>query len=693
MKFLFIFFFFSYFAYSQILFTKFYALKKFHRARNKIEFAFIGGDSLNPKYFFQTKNKIYAFSKNSDKPELVKGSFFLPSVNFVEKITYPNISSAQNKTEYFVYYSNKKKELGIFSIDNNNYLSLIKSTNFHCSPENIKIEYFSPNAAPLIIVSGNLIDGIHIFSFQKNKLLKKSLFEGNIFSTVAFSKIDKDSLVDIISYNPLEQKLELYFNNGINDFIKYKDILIDIDIDNLFIDDLNANQKLIVAVYKNKIKYFSFVYDYDVKLEKEIILPSKNIYISHFFDFNGDGIKDFIGQDIKNKSLKIFLNIGNSKLIEHPIIENDFAYSNFNFHINDKYFTAFDDRNIFYFAAEKKIELGANFFLSSNISNLASLSSNDSSFVLYFDNHNFTSHKFAKLDSSFSLLSLSIDNETIPFTEFRTTQTHNANELEIKICFFNKQDNLIKILKYDYSSSKLSNVGYFYIKRNILDINLQNENDKFKINLLTVSNDTLFYEEFILNNKTLKNINSIPITKAIITEALFSSHNSKTIYYIAREKIYYVFYQVEVTSLLLSKFRLNIFLALPDNCLIYEIFEHQFVKSTHPFLIVIYKLDNEDHYAYSNGKIQKSYLKLPFKIENMHLIKRNNSPLIKNFLVYDKDIKYFFMLKFAKDNGLTFMKTQKYLQCDNLTFARINKNYLICFTKHNFITLFKIEEL
>lgn len=581
--------------------------------------------------------------------------------------------------------------MGIFTIDDKNYCSFKTSARIYCDPKHIKTISLQENHDENIVVFGPMVDGVKVYSFENGRLTLKSSLEDKIFSAIGFSKIDKDSSLDLLAYNIINKKLELFFNNGINEFVKYKDYFVESEVLDIKIWDSENGSQLFYIFFPNKISIYTFDVDYDlVEINSFQLDNFRNKRIYSFAKYDENKTIQAIIKDEEIKEASFFYIFNDKQTLSLPFIkEKELALYSFDGDIQK--LAIYDKKQILFFSIKRNISFNDLFFIAGGAKNSYDAFESDSAFIFMFSDSTKMNFYFVTLNKKLNEYKLIIDKMNMSYDRLRYALSKD-NKL-LHLFYYSENDFVFRIAEFDISANSISELGTFYYERKIFDVQIEKDEQICSIKMLAYANDTLSLDNFILNRKRLFKERSQQIFRGNIIYAKFSNDDKNKIYFASKDKINYVFYQTEMTSSLLLRFRSKVLFFISENSSIYNIIENMPYNSRNSFLTVFYKLEDKDCCAYSNGKIHNVDKELSFSLDNVIFSSNALSLSSKNILVYDKSSGYFFKVNYMKNKGLFFSKIKK-KNLDNIAnFCSLNEDKSIIVFYSTKLPLFKFETL
>lgn len=187
--------------------------------------------------FSGSDNKILtlAGSEKGGKPKKVISG--VP--HLIEKM-YP-ITDYNNNVEGYLYLSRKSRRAGLLNFSRSGYASAGATVKFGSYPSNVSIADIDGDFQKEILVSGESFVGMEILKRKKGRLERRVIIREGIFPQAVFIDLNSDGYSDIVAYNLMDNKLDLYFNNSQGEFSLTRQIQVNEKFHYLYSYDVNSD--------------------------------------------------------------------------------------------------------------------------------------------------------------------------------------------------------------------------------------------------------------------------------------------------------------------------------------------------------------------------------------------------------------------------------------------------------------------
>lgn len=212
-----------------------------------------------------------------------------------------SITDYNNNVEGYLYISRKSRRAGLINFSKSGKASTGASVKFSSYPSNVSIADVDGDSQKEILVSGESFKGLEILKRNKGRLERKEIIREGIFPQAVFIDLNSDGYADIVAYNLLENKLELYFNNSQGGYSLTRQIQVSEKFHYLYSYDVNSDTYSDILFSSGRNLHF-LLGDSVASYKREVKIPIK--YEADKFipgDFNRDGLVDIT-----------YINMGNS---------------------------------------------------------------------------------------------------------------------------------------------------------------------------------------------------------------------------------------------------------------------------------------------------------------------------------------------------------------------------------------------
>ncbi|HEX2982937.1 MAG TPA: VCBS repeat-containing protein, partial [Ignavibacteriales bacterium] len=210
-----------------------------------------------------------------------------------------------DRYEKFAFISRKQKTAGIFHINENGSISVLKKLKLHYNPEYLDVADINNNGKLEMLVSGGAYQGADILAEEDSGIEKYSVFRKDIYAYSFFTDVNNDQFIDIAAFNILENSLVIAYNNYVGGFTIGKKIRLYGNITGLRAADVNLDgYKDIIASEGASLIVLYGDAEGEFRESKTIYprSPVKKFLIS---DLNEDGFSDFAYISADGKKLAV----------------------------------------------------------------------------------------------------------------------------------------------------------------------------------------------------------------------------------------------------------------------------------------------------------------------------------------------------------------------------------------------------
>lgn len=495
--------------------------------------------------FNPASQKILSLEGQVGGKNLVNGEFNLPA-------SISNIQTVFNiKREVLGYFytSRLNREVGILNFNKIGKPVIEKKITLNTYPEHIS-SFTNFAGKTDFLVCGSSFDGLAIFRFENNELKQNNVSQGNTYSTAVLIDISNDGYPDIAAFNLEKNLIEIFYNNGFNQYRFVRSITVKSEVKSLtkFDFSFDGYQDLIYSTENSiEIVYGDFASEYDRQVPVHTSLGVDEFI---YGDFNKDGYFDFAYLNINSGTVSFIFGKSEKQFYpELPYLQRKGIktilpfYSKF---ING--ITAVNENGEFY-----------------SITNLNSFSEDVSilpaikpSKINYFDKENDGIIDFSFIEEYTNTLNLIVrDPDGIPTTFYSYPISGEHNNIliadnyaqEKSFYFFSINKRLIEILDVNFENNKYTR-NEIYSPGVIQDIkiNKSKSDDKRSVVVLAYKKDQLLQLGFYEYRDFRYLFTTYPSFSVDAITANISFTNSEDLYYWMEEKDKYELYQYKISK-------------------------------------------------------------------------------------------------------------------------------------------------
>ena len=239
------------------------------------------------------------------------------SVPFPFSNIYPVYNKA-GKSVQFAFTSRKNRIAGLFGFSKKGRFKIISKLEFNSFPENISVGDINNDGNLEYLISGSGFNGLSILHFKNGRLVESKVDVNSSYGEAVFADISNDGYPDIAAFNLFDNSLDIFYNDGENNFENIRSLTQGINIENLkTVDFDNNNYDDLIYSVKNS---FEIIFgDFQSYYDSTVIINVQ--YIPHRYavaDFNGDNLNDIAYVDTVQGLLSVVFGKGRNQF--HPEI-------------------------------------------------------------------------------------------------------------------------------------------------------------------------------------------------------------------------------------------------------------------------------------------------------------------------------------------------------------------------------------
>lgn len=223
------------------------------------------------------------------------------------------IFNGKTHSPLYAFVSRQQRSVGLFELSKYGRFKLVSRLTFDSYPGNMKVADINYDGNIEFLISGSAFNGLSIILFDNEELRQEKLEENSSYAEAIFADISNDNSKDIVAFNLMNHRLEMFFNDGLGDFSKTRSLEFKNGINGLNSVDVNRD-RYPDLVYCNNRSINIIWGDFESAYDSTSFLETN--YTPHrylVYDYNNDGFNDIAYIDSSQGLLSIFFGKDHNK--------------------------------------------------------------------------------------------------------------------------------------------------------------------------------------------------------------------------------------------------------------------------------------------------------------------------------------------------------------------------------------------
>lgn len=434
------------------------------------------GDSYSDILLFSPKQKKFDLLPGLPKVQFEKS---LSSVSSSPFSAIDNFVSTQKSKNGFLFISRNTKRFGFFRLNKSGKILQTSSITLKSSPDKLIVEDFDNDGVYEALIGGISYAGLTIMKEKNGRFVEHSFATQNTYSEVTSFFINSDEFLDLAAFDPMNNELHFYFNDGKGNFKLARKIDMLRNISNLHSFDFNLDGflDLIYEQSENIVVQFGDA-ENSFSTQKKILTknkPDKFIY----GDFNRDGLIDFAYLNLNLSSLFILFQQDENVFSEEMMLLKKNSLTDL-----IPFYSRFID-GILSLSSDGKL------YLISRLTRFGdetkTIFASDDPAIDFFDYTKNNTPDIAILDRANSKIKLIIRNDAgvpalyfeIPtFEKFSRMIVYDEQPLHKTIFLYNRNKKVIQVIEADLEKFNVAR-SFIYSDGGISDLKLKYQENNF----------------------------------------------------------------------------------------------------------------------------------------------------------------------------------------------------------------------
>ncbi|MCZ6702782.1 MAG: VCBS repeat-containing protein [Ignavibacteria bacterium] len=228
------------------------------------------------------------------------------------------VYNKENKLIQFAFTSRKNRIAGLFGFSKKGRLKIISKLEFNSFPENISVADINNDGNSEYLISGSGFNGLSVLYYKNGRLAESKIDLNSSYGEAVFVDVSNDGYPDIAAFNLFNNSLDIFYNDGENNFENIRSLTHGINIENLKTVDFD-NNNYVDLIYSVKNSFKIIFGDFQSYYDSTVVINVQ--YVPHRYavaDFNSDKLNDIAYVDTVQGLLSVIFGKDSNQF--HPEI-------------------------------------------------------------------------------------------------------------------------------------------------------------------------------------------------------------------------------------------------------------------------------------------------------------------------------------------------------------------------------------